>query len=377
MKHLSWCLLAACLVAICPASPTADAGECWSAAKANAWAQSTPWAVGSNFLPSTAINQLEMWQAETFDPATIDRELGWAEELGFTSMRVFLHDLLWTQEPDKFLDRVDQFLGIAQKHKIRVMLVLFDSCWDPYPQLGPQRAPKPGLHNSGWVQSPGKVVLTDPGKQGHLEAYVKGVVTRFKDDPRVLVWDIWNEPDNKNGSSYGKEEPADKVELTLGLLQKAFAWARAVDPSQPLTSGVWTGEWSLEKASPTARFQITESDIISFHSYTGAADTAKRIAPLLTMDRPLTCTEYMARPNGSKFDPDLGYFHDQNIGAYNWGFVEGKSQTIYPWDSWKKAYDGEPPVWFHDIFRRDGTPYIPAEVGYIQRVTGAKEAASR
>ena len=373
MKHLSWCLVAACLVMLFPSSPAAHAGERWPVAKANEWAQTTPWAVGSNFLPSTAINQLEMWQAETFDPVTIDRELGWAEGLGFTSMRVFLHDLLWTKEPDKFLDRVDQFLDIAKKHNIRIMIVLFDSCWDPYPQLGPQRAPKPGLHNSGWVQSPGKVVLTDPSKQGHLEGYVKGVVTRFKDDPRVLVWDIWNEPDNKNGSSYGKEEPADKNELTLGLLKKAFAWAREVNPSQPLTSGVWIGDWSQEKASPTARFQINESDIISFHAYNGAADTAKRIEPLVKLDRPLTCTEYMARPNGSKFDPDLGYLHDHKIGAYNWGFVDGKSQTIYPWDSWKKAYDAEPPVWFHDIFRRDGTPYITAEVDYIRTVTGVKK----
>ena len=370
MKHLFWCLVAASLLIVSDPFQAARAGERWSADKANDWAKSTPRAVGSNFLPSSAINQLEMWQADTFDPVTIDRELGWAAGLGFTSMRVFLHDLLWTEEPEKFLDRIDQFLDIAKKHKIRVMLVLFDSCWDPYPQLGPQRNPKPGLHNSGWVQSPGKVVLTDPSKQGHLEGYVKGVIERFKNDPRVLVWDIWNEPDNKNASSYGKEEPADKVELSLELLKKAFAWAREVDPSQPLTSGVWVGDWSLDKASPTARFQLSESDIISFHAYNGAADTAKRIEPLVTMNRPLTCTEYMARPNGSKFDPDLGFFHDHNIGAYNWGFVDGKSQTIYPWDSWKKAYDGEPPVWFHDIFRRDGTPYIPAEVDYIRKVTG-------
>ncbi len=346
------------------------AAERWSPEKADAWAKEHPWAVGSNFLPSTAINQLEMWQADTFDPTTIDRELGWAEGLGFTSMRVFLHDLLWTEKPQEFLDRVDRFLAIADKHKIGVMFVLFDSCWDPSPKLGPQRDPKPGLHNSGWVQNPGMAALADPSQEARLEAYTKGVLARFKDDKRVLVWDLWNEPDNTNGSSYGKQEPKDKVELTLGLLRKTFGWAREVDPSQPITSGVWVGDWNLDKASATARLQLTESDVISFHSYTGAADTANRIKPLIPMGRPLLCTEYMARPNGSKFDPDLGFFRENNIGAYNWGFVDGKSQTIYPWDSWKKPYDGEPPVWFHDIFRRDGTPYIPAEVDYIRKVTG-------
>lgn len=377
MKPILWPFVLTCLLGLTVTPRSSPAGERWSPEKAVAWSRSTPWAVGSNFLPSSAINQLEMWQAESFDPATIDRELGWAEGLGFTSMRVFLHDLLWTQEPDKFLDRIDQFLAIASRHKIRVMFVLFDSCWDPEPKLGPQHAPTPGLHNSGWVQSPGKQVLTDPSRGTHLEAYVKGVLARFKDDPRVLVWDIWNEPDNTNGSSYGKSEPADKVERTLGLLKKAFGWARDVDPTQPLTSGVWIGDWDLAKASPTAHYQLTESDIISFHSYTGAADTARRIAPLVPLGRPLTCTEYMARPNGSQFDPDLGFFRERNIGAYNWGFVDGKSQTIYPWDSWKKAYAAEPPVWFHDIFRRDGTPYIAAEVRYIRKITGVDQARNK
>lgn len=370
MKRASWRALV-CFALFGLVGPgTAGAAEPWSPTRANEWAKSAPWAVGSNFLPSSAINQLEMWQADSFDPVTIDRELGWAEGLGFTSMRVFLHDLLWTDNPTAFLDRVDQFLAIAAKHKIRPMFVLFDSCWDPNPKLGPQRAPRRGLHNSGWVQSPGKAVLTDSSKQGHLEPYVKGVLNRFKNDPRVLVWDLWNEPDNTNGSSYGKEEPANKVDLTLALLKQVNGWAREVNPSQPITTGVWQGDWSLEKASPTARFQLAESDVVSFHAYNGAEDTAKRIAPLFALGRPILCTEYMARPIGSKFDHDLGYFRERNIGAYNWGFVDGKSQTIYPWDSWQKPYDSEPPVWFHDIFRRDGTPYIQAEVAYIRSVTG-------
>ncbi len=351
-------------------SDASGAADRWSAERANAWHAAQPWAVGSNFLPSTAINQLEMWQAETFDPATIDRELGWAEGLGFTGMRVFLHDLPWTADREGFAGRIEQYLAIASRHKIRTTFVLFDSCWDPNPSLGPQRAPRAGLHNSGWVQSPGMAILTDPSRWAVLEAYVKGVVGLLKDDPRVLCWDLYNEPDNPNTSSYGKLEPADKAERSLDLLRETYAWAREAGPSQPLTSGVWQGDWSPEKRSPTARLQLDESDVISFHNYDGLPRLQERVASLKPLGRPLLCTEYMARPAGSRFNPHLGYLREQGIAAYNWGFVAGKSQTIYPWDSWKKPHAAEPPLWFHDIFREDGTPYRPEEVEYIRQVAG-------
>jgi hypothetical protein len=348
--------------------PRAQAGERWSAEKANAWYTSTP--IGCNYIPSTAINQLEMWQAETFDLATIDRELGWAEGLGFNSVRVFLHDLPWKQDGPGFLGRITQFLQVAEKHQIRVMFVVFDSCWDPAPAPGKQREPRPGLHNSGWVQSPGSAILTDPVRTAELEGYVKGVIDAFKADRRILAWDLFNEPDNTNRSSYGRQEPPDKVKRSLALLKTAYAWAREVDPAQPLTSGVWAGDWTPEKASATARVQVEQSDVISFHSYAPIDKLKEQVAILRKLGRPLLCTEYLARPAGSTFDPNLGYLRDQSIGAYNWGFVDGKSQTIYPWDSWQKPYAAEPPRWFHDIFRKDGTPYDPAEVAYIRKATG-------
>ncbi len=348
----------------------AGARERWSAERANAWHAAQPWPSGCNYITSSAINQLEMWQGDTFDPVAIDRELGWAEGLGFSSVRVFLHDLAWAADRAGFLARVDQFLVIAERHRVRTLFVFFDSCWDPRPALGRQRGPRPGLHNSGWVQSPGKALLTDPSRWGDLEEYVKGVVGRFKDDPRVLGWDLFNEPDNTNDSSYARLEPRDKVARSLQLLGKAYDWARAVDPSQPLTSAVWAGDWDPDRASPTARLQLAESDVLSFHSYTPIAETWAKLAPLLRMGRPILCTEYMARPVGSRFDPDLGFYRDRKIGAYNWGFVDGKSQTKFPWDSWKRPYPGEPPVWFHDILHADGTPYDPREVAIIRAFTG-------
>jgi hypothetical protein len=345
----------------------------WTEKQAADWGKKHGWLSGCNFGPSTAINQLEMFQADSFDAATMDRELGWAQSLGFNSVRVFLHHALWEQDSKGFLKRLDQFLKLADKHKIGVMFVLFDSCWDPYFQLGKQRAPKPHVHNSGWVQSPGADILKDAAKHDALKAYVVGVVGHFRKDKRIQVWDVWNEPDNKNDSAYGKLEPAHKVELMLPLLQKAFAWTREAKPTQPLTSGVWIGNWGdAAKFNATEKIQFDNSDVISFHCYGKLDELQKCVDNLRSHNRPILCTEYMARPNGSTFEPHLGYLKAAGVAAYNWGFVAGKTQTIYPWDSWKKTYTSEPPVWFHDIFRADGSAYIPKEVEYIRGVTGKK-----
>ncbi|WP_245747673.1 glycosyl hydrolase [Parapedobacter koreensis] len=339
----------------------------WTAEEANAWYARQGWLVGSNYIPATAINQLEMWQEDTFDPETIDKELGWAAALGMNTARVYLHDLPYGQDSSGFLNRVDQFLGLAEKHGIRPLFVIFDSCWDPFPALGKQRAPKPHVHNSGWVQSPGQRALKDSTQYPRLERYVKGVIGHFADDGRILGWDVWNEPDNMTGPSYEAVEIKDKVSYVLPLLAEAFEWARSANPVQPLTSGIWAGDWSADSTlKPIERLQIEQSDIISFHNYDTPEDFEKRIQQLQRYGKPLWCTEYMARPNGSTFAGFLPIAKKYNIAMFNWGFVDGKTQTIYPWDSWTKTYTAEPPVWFHDIFRGDGTPYRQEEVDVIK-----------
>jgi hypothetical protein len=332
-----------------------------------------PWLVGSNYIPANAINELEMWQADTFDPQTIDKELGWAEELGMNTMRVFLHDLAWQQDATGYRQRIDRFLAIAAKHHIKPLLVLFDSCWDPFPQLGRQRAPKPGVHNSGWLQSPGAKALQDPASYPRLEAYVKGVVGAFGKDSRVLGWDVWNEPDNDNKSSYGSQEPTNKVDLVVVLLPQVFKWSRAAGAEQPLTSGVWRGDWSSDAGlSATERIQLEQSDVISFHNYDSGAEFEKRIKWLERYRRPILCTEYMARGNGSTFQGSLPIAKKYKVAAMNWGFVAGKTQTYLPWDSWQRPYvDREPAIWFHEIFKQDGTPYKQEEVDLIRSLTGS------
>jgi hypothetical protein len=274
----------------------------WTDKEAADWYAKQPWLLGSNYIPADAINELEMWQAETFNPKRIDLELGWAESIGLNTMRVFLHDLLWQQDSAGFKKRIDTFLRISAKHHIRPVFVLFDSCWDPEPHLGKQHAPRPGIHNSGWVQSPGTAALQDPAQYPRLEAYVKGVVGAFAKDDRILGWDIWNEPDNVNVGSYGVHEAKNKVELVATLLSRAFEWARSVHPVQPLTSGLWTGDWSIPgRLTATARIQIGLSDIASFHSYETPDIFERRLVSLLQYRRPIICTEYMARGNGSTF----------------------------------------------------------------------------
>jgi hypothetical protein len=342
----------------------------WTPEQAQTWGKTQPWRAGSNFSPSTAINQLEMWQAETFDPETIDRELGYAAGCGMNAARVFLHNLLWEQDSAGLLKRMDQFLGIADKHKIGIMFVLFDDVWDPSPKLGKQREPKPHVHNSGWVQSPGKEVLGDEAKRNSLEPYVKGVLTRFKDDKRVIVWDLYNEPGNPNVSAYGPVELKDKQKHSLELVKKTFAWAWEVRPPQPLTMGVWTGDWSTkEKRDALNAYQLDHSDITTFHVYADLAKTKQFTEPLFEYGRPVICTEYLARTAGSHLHEILPYFKEKHVGAFQWGLVAGKTQTQYPWESWKQTFTEEPKIWFHELFHKDGRPFDPAETELYRKLT--------
>ena len=382
-KSRGWFSAAALLLAFLPAldTPQAQAQQAlapqqhWTEEQANAWYEAQPWPVGANFLPSTAINELEMWQPDTFDPTTIDRELGWAEGIGMNTMRVFLHNLLWEQDAKGFQQRIDTFLTIAARHHIRPVFVLFDSCWEPFPKLGPQHPPIPGVHNSGWVQAPGAAVLNDPTQYPRLETYVTGIVGAFANDPRILAWDLWNEPDNGNDSSYARGEPKNKNEIILGLLPQVFAWARAAHSTQPLTSGLWHGDWtSLATMPPLARVQIEQSDVITFHNYGWPENFEKVIKQLQQFHRPIICTEYMARGAGSLFDTVLPVAQKYRVGAINWGLVAGKSQTYLPWDSWQRPYvDHQPTIWFHDVFHPDGTPYRQREVEIIRSLTSGKQ----
>lgn len=330
----------------------------WSVEKANAWYHKQGWLAGADYIPANAINQLEMWQEDSFDPITIDKELGWAEGLGFNTLRVYLHSLAWKQDAKGFKKRVDRFLTICQQHKIKPILVFFDDCWNKVPRTGKQPEPKTGIHNSGWVQDPGQPASNDVSIYPMLEKYVTDVLTHFKQDQRILLWDLYNEPGNSG-----------KKDSSLVLLKKVFAWARKVNPDQPVSAGLW--DWSLEKYNS---FQALNSDIITYHNYEGPAEHLRVVQLLKAFGRPLICTEYMARTRNSYFTNIMPMLKRQNVGAINWGFVSGKTNTIFAWDT--PHTDGsQPKEWFHDIFRQDGTPYRQEEAELIRKLTKRGESS--
>ena len=345
-------------------------GKRWSKEKAWNWYNQNDWLVGTNFNPSSSINQLEFWQADTFDPETIDRELKWSADLGMTLHRVYLHNLLWIDDSTGFVKRLDKYLEMADKYKIKTMFVLLDDVWNPVPKLGKQPEPRPRVHNSGWVQAPGAEILGDSTRHNELEAYIKGVLNHFANDDRVIIWDIYNEPDNVSSNP---AEVNDKHIYSLALLRKVVRWAREVNPSQPITAGLWKGEinhWGTpDSLRVLERTMIENSDVITFHDYVGNMDIIKqKITELKKYGRPLICTEYLERLGGNTFENVLPILKENNIGAINWGLVTGKTNTMYPWSSWDSTYTDEPELWHHDIFRKDGTPFSTDEVEFLKNI---------
>jgi hypothetical protein len=325
----------------------------WSATLAKEWYHQQSWLIGCNFIPSTAINELEMWQADTWDPKTIDRELGWAENIGFNVVRVYLHNLIWEADAEGFKKRINEFLTIAEQHHIKALFVLFDDCWNKDPKIGRQPEPRPGVHNSGWVQAPGQARVDDPTSWIPLENYTKDLLSTYKNDKRVLMWDLYNEPGN-----------GDRLDKSLPFLKKVFEWAWSVRPSQPLTCATWNHD---EKFKNLNEFQLASSDVTTFHNYNDPKNLEEEIQQLQKSGRPLICTEYMARTNNSRFETNLPVFKKYHVGAINWGLVSGKTNTIFPWGSKEGA--PEPVVWFHDIFRQDGTAFSKVEIDFLKAIT--------
>ena len=346
---------------------TVDRARRWPEADAQAWGTTHGWLVGANYIPRYASNQLEHWQADTFDIDIIDEELCWAADLGMNVMRVYLHDLLYQHDRAGFLDRVDQYLDVSTKHGIKTILVFFDDVWNPDPQFGPQPEPLPHIHNSQWVQSPGRIILGDLAAHDSLKPYLQDVIAHFDGDDRVIAFELYNEPGNTNRRlrDRGVPEVANKARFSLALMQKTFQWAREVDPAQPVFVSPWR---SL--STSIDRYAFEYSDIIGFHSY-GNLSTFTRFVNELERrtDRPIIATEYMRRPVNT-FEQMLPLMHERGIGAINWGLVNGRSQTIYPWQSWDGTFTAPPEEWFHDVLHDNGLPFDAGEADLIRRLTG-------
>tara|TARA_B100000989_G_scaffold38444_1_gene24363 strand:- start:1297 stop:2469 length:1173 start_codon:yes stop_codon:yes gene_type:complete len=379
------CIIFLSLIFIqCQKSPSPVADYRWTEERAWQWHNENGWMVGTNFNPSTSINQLEFWQEDTYDPETIERELEWSAELGMNMHRVYLHNLLWDQDSIGFLERVDNYLNISESKDIKTLFVLLDDVWHPVPKLGKQPEPIPFVHNSGWVQAPGSEILGDSSRHDELKNYVKGVISHFADDKRVVGWDLYNEPDNVASSDPENlvnninfrglnrgPEVKEKHIYSLSLLKKIFMWAREVNPSQPLTVGLWKDSetWNdIDNLSAIDRFAISNSDVISFHAYGDLEETMKKVEDLEQFNRPLLCTEYLARGEQNTFQIMLPLFKEKEIAAVNWGFVAGKTNTAFPWSSWQVEFDSLPKIWHHDIYLPDKTPYDEKEIAFLKNI---------
>ncbi len=344
------------------------ARERWTAEQANDWFAKQKYRAGVNYIPAYAINPIEIWSAETFDIKAIEKEFALMQSIGFNAIRVFLSDVVWFDNADLANARLAQFLDVAEKYDIGVMIVFFTHGGKDGGELGKQPEPT-GTHNSGWVKQPKMEIFLDKSKWGILENYVKSVMTRFANDKRILVWDIYNEPGNiksehvVGGRGKLTDEQVKWLEnLGIDFIKESAKWARSCNPSQPITYGVWTNR--LGKIYNETQF--AESDVLSFHSYANLMSNLGRINELKKYNRPIMCTEWLARHLGSTFNPLLAFYKQNNVWSFAFGLVAGKMETWRPWPFLDKpATRG---IWFHDIFKADHTPYDSTEIEYIKNV---------
>jgi hypothetical protein len=332
----------------------------WSQERAWEWYNNQPWPCGFNYVPANAISYTEMWMPYCFDPEVIDKELALAQGIGFNCLRVVLPFVVWEHEPSAFKERLDLFLGICQKHGIRVKVTLFDDCAfgsDPKlnnPWYGEQPDVLEGWYANGWTPSPGHDMVRDPSSWPRLEKYVRDVIGAFKADPRVWVWDLYNEPTN-----------GGLGDVSLPLVRAVFGWAREVDPSQPLTVAQWNDNARLNDVI------FRNSDIITFHDYGSAEDLARHIASLRRHQRPIINNEWLNRGRGSRVETCLPVFAKENVGCMHWGLVNGKTQTDLHW-GWRPGM-GEPEIWQHDLYHGDHRPYDQAELDLFQKTISGRE----
>uniref|UniRef100_UPI00286F3240 cellulase family glycosylhydrolase n=1 Tax=Buttiauxella brennerae TaxID=82988 RepID=UPI00286F3240 len=281
----------------------------WSKQQAAEWHNNQGWICGFNYLPRSAVNWTELWQRETFDAETIEQELGWAQEIGYNQLRINLPFIVWQHDRDGLLARIDQFLNIAQRHNIKVMLTLMDDCGfsGDEPFLGPQKAPEPGKHNSQAAASPGREIVCNRDMWPDLERYVRDIVRHFRTDSRIAIWDLYNEPGNRGTFATGLEETQfdEKLEcFALELLPLIFAWARGEDPLQPLTVGAWHISQDLDQpaceyfAHPIDIAAAQLSDVLSFHAYLATPKMLQVLRFWQKFERPVLCTEWLARHVG-------------------------------------------------------------------------------
>jgi len=287
----------------------------------------------------------------SFDPELIDKELAVAQQIGFNCLRVVLPFVVWEAEPYAFKARLDRFLQICANRGLTVMFALFDDCvTGPLedPVFGQQPDVVEGWYANAWSPSPGRKMTRDRTCWPRLERYVRHVIERFKDDPRVWVWDLYNEPTHIVGG-----------ESSIPLVECVIQWARQIAPSQPLTVGC------RYKTDDYCDRVACLSDIMTFHDYGPAETLAATIAEYRAIGRPAICTEWLNRVTGSNVAECLPLLRSENIACLHWGLVNGRTQTDLNW--FHRPGEAPPPRWQHDLFYGDHTAYDSDEIEIFAR----------
>lgn len=349
----------------------------WTPERAQNWWMQQEWGCGFNYLPRTAVNWLEMWQEETFDSATLQQELKWAQGYGYNALRTNLPFTVWEHDRDGLINRIDHFLSIASSNGLAVMLTLLDDCAfsGDEPFIGQQKPPVPGVHNSQGAGSPGREKVLNPECWPQIEAYVKDIVGHFRHDPRIQIWDLYNEPGNSGvfvGAPKGMAYDARLEFYALSLMVNVFAWAREVSPVQPLTVAAWhvpdRNDCREAFTHPIDVAALHLSDVTSFHAYVDAREQRQIVSRLSVFQRPVLCTEWLARHIGSDMADTLPLFKEKDISCYHWGLVQGKTQTWLPWPD-IAHHPENTGLWFHDVLMADGRPYHEEEMALVQMLS--------
>lgn len=346
----------------------------WSAERAWKWYNSRPWIRGCNFMSSDCANRIDQWQEYGFEERfeTACRELALAAETGFNSIRIVPEFYVWQQDRDGFMKRFERYIDAADKNGISSMIVLGNDCCPPKEEalsrlhLGEQKVHW-GYHGGrkvsqhGTFDGAGYSVLDEPENEAQFCEFVRELVMTYRDDERVLIWDVFNEPGN-----------AKRNNMSLPIMQKMISIIREIDPIQPITIGIWTYPTVLKEVE---QIGLENSDILSFHNYGDYDSNVREIALLKKYGRPIVNTEWLNRCGGNTVEALFPLFYLEKIGCYNWGLVAGKYQTYEPhnavWDEYKKNPESQRNFdftkWFHDLYRPSLNPYNPHEIELIKK----------
>lgn len=349
----------------------------WTENEIKAWYDALPWLRGCNFLPSNCVNRLDMWQSYKRNEhlETADRELALCNETGFNTVRLWLNFDVYYKEPEEFMNTLESYISLSAKHNQAVMIVLAYEEDLPYGEkfiaknLGKQKIyfnhfnRDYKLFNECLNENKFRHYSEYPETRELFFEMVERVVKKYREDKRIIAWNVENEP----GIGIGKR--------AIKLLRELFALVRSLDPVQPLAADIWHAvkdDGTLDSEEENVAYEL--SDFISFHSYSeyewflsGLYALKKHYA------RPIIVTEWLNRCNHNTVRDIYPLLMYDKIGCYCWGFVGGETYTTEPWNDFWEKFEKNPDVnfdftkWQHDLYRRNYHPYDPREIALIKR----------